>query len=57
MILGLVAQNMPVFAATAAAAWLHGHVAASFGAGLIAEDLVSGIPDALRGLSDASGVV
>lgn len=51
MILGLVAQHMPVFAAAAAAAWLHGSIAAQFGPGLIAEDLVSGIPAALGDLS------
>ncbi|MDE2030173.1 MAG: bifunctional ADP-dependent NAD(P)H-hydrate dehydratase/NAD(P)H-hydrate epimerase, partial [Alphaproteobacteria bacterium] len=47
MILGLVAQNMPPFLAAAAAAWLHGKIAADFGPGLIAEDLVDGIPAGL----------
>jgi hydroxyethylthiazole kinase-like uncharacterized protein yjeF len=50
MILGLVAQRMPVFPAAAAAVWIHGKIATDFGPGLIAEDLVEGIPDALRGL-------
>ncbi len=53
MILGLVAQSMPVFEAAAAAAWLHGGIAANFGPGLIAEDIIDGIPEILRGLSDA----
>lgn len=48
IILGLLAQKMPVFEATAAAAWLHGEVANDFGEGLIAEDLVTGIPEALQ---------
>jgi NAD(P)H-hydrate epimerase len=55
MILGLAAQRMPVFPATAAAAWLHGRIAAVFGPGLIAEDLVAGIPTALKDLSGIPG--
>ena len=51
MILGLLTQNMPVFTATMAAAWLHGQIATSFGRGLIAEDLVAGIPTALTDLA------
>jgi NAD(P)H-hydrate epimerase len=51
MILGLAAQSMPLFEASAAAAWLHGSVATAFGPGLIAEDLVNGIPQALKGLA------
>lgn len=54
MILGLLAQNMPVFEATAAAAWLHGKVAVDRGLGLIAEDLIAGIPEVLKGLSNAA---
>ena len=50
MILGLIAQKMPVFAAAGAAAWIHGRIAADFGLGLIAEDLVAGIPAALQNL-------
>ncbi len=48
LILGLVAQKMPVFLAAAAAAWMHGKIATDFGAGLIAEDLVDGVPKALQ---------
>ncbi|HUY68644.1 MAG TPA: NAD(P)H-hydrate dehydratase, partial [Alphaproteobacteria bacterium] len=51
LILGLLAQNMPIFLATAAAAWVHGAAAQAFGPGLIAEDLVESLPAVLRGLS------
>jgi NAD(P)H-hydrate epimerase len=48
--LGLLAQGMPVFEAAAAAVWLHGAVAAHFGAGLIAEDLSEELPGELARL-------
>ncbi len=48
--LGLVAQQMPPFEAAAAAAWVHGAVAADHGPGLIAEDLIAGLPRILAGL-------
>jgi ADP-dependent NAD(P)H-hydrate dehydratase / NAD(P)H-hydrate epimerase len=48
MVLGLVAQKMPVFEAAAAAAWMHGKIAATHGPGLIAEDIVDGIPHILK---------
>ena len=44
MILGLLAQGMPTFQAACAAAWMHGRSAARFGAGLIAEDIIDGLP-------------
>ncbi|MDD3371497.1 MAG: NAD(P)H-hydrate dehydratase, partial [Alphaproteobacteria bacterium] len=50
MILGLAAQKMPVFSAAAAAAWVHGQSAAAHGPGLIAEDIVSGLPSVLSQL-------
>ena len=50
IILGLIAQQMPLFLAIAAAAWLHGDIANRFGLGLVAEDLVEGIPAALHKL-------
>jgi len=50
MILGLIAQKMPVFAASAAAVWLHGQIASDFGLGLIAEDIIEGIPKVLQKL-------
>ena len=55
MILGLVAQKMPVFWASAAAAWMHGQIAAIHGAGLIAEDIVEGIPRVLTNILNISG--
>ena len=51
MILGLLTQGMPAFEAAASAAFLHGKIATDFGLGLIAEDLISGIPKVLTGLS------
>ena len=50
MIGGLLAQNMPVFEAVCAGAWLHGEAAAEFGPGLIAEDLPDMLPRVLRRL-------
>jgi NAD(P)H-hydrate epimerase len=47
MILGLVAQKMPPFEAAAAASWMHGRIATLHGPGLIAEDIISGIPAVL----------
>jgi NAD(P)H-hydrate epimerase len=44
MILGLVAQKMPIFEAACAAAWAHGRIGTLGGPGLIAEDIVAGIP-------------
>ncbi len=45
---GLMAQGLAPLAAGAAAAWLHGESAYRFGApGLIAEDLIEGLPQAL----------
>jgi NAD(P)H-hydrate epimerase len=53
MSLGLLAQGMPGFEAACAAVWLHGAIASAFGPGLIAEDLIDGLPAALRALSEA----
>ena len=47
---GLLAQGMPVFAAAAAAVWLHGAAATRFGPGLIAEDLPEVLPQVLSEL-------
>ena len=50
LVTGLLAQGMPSFEATAAAAWLHGEAAADFGPGLIAEDLPERLPAVLARL-------
>jgi len=47
LIVGLLAAGMPPFAATCAAAHTHGVLAQSHGPGLIAEDLIEGIPQFL----------
>ena len=53
LILGLLAQGMDAFAAAAAGVWVHGAAAASFGPGLIAEDLPDLVPAVLRQLEHA----
>ena len=45
-----MAQGMPAFSAASAAVWLHGLAAATFGPGLVAEDIVSALPEALTTL-------
>ena len=50
MIAGLLAQGMAAFAAASAAVWLHGEAAASFGPGLISEDLAEELPRVFRRL-------
>ena len=50
MITGLMAQGMPAFDATSAAAWLHGEAAREFGPGLISEDLPEALPAVYRRL-------
>lgn len=47
---GLLAQGMAAFEACCAAVWLHGAAAADFGPGLIAEDVIERLPNALRSL-------
>jgi len=51
LLVGLLVQGMPAFAAAAAAVWLHGAAAARFGPGLIAEDLAEQVPALLRTLA------
>lgn len=50
MILGLVVQGMPAFAAASAAVWLHARAGYRAGAGLIAEDLPEVLPAVLAEL-------
>ncbi|WP_376090629.1 NAD(P)H-hydrate dehydratase [Roseomonas sp. CCTCC AB2023176] len=50
----LLAQGMPAFEAACAGVWLHGRAAPS-GPGVIAEDVVRGIPSALAALGAAIG--
>jgi NAD(P)H-hydrate repair Nnr-like enzyme with NAD(P)H-hydrate dehydratase domain len=50
IIVGLLAQGMPPFEAASAAVWLHGEAAASFGPGLISEDLPDELPRVYRRL-------
>lgn len=50
LVLGLIAQGMPAFEATSAAAWLHGEAARAVGPGLIADDLPDHLPTVLRRL-------
>lgn len=50
LITGLLAQDMPVLEAAAAAVWVHGAAAQAFGPGLIADDLPAQLPAVLRAL-------
>ena len=57
MIVGLLAGGMQAFSAAAAAVWMHGQIATQFGPGLIAEDIIEGIPAALKDLSVMAGKI
>ena len=51
LVVGIVGhKKMNPFLAGCAATWLHGDIAKHYGKGLIAEDLVQGIPNALKRL-------
>ena len=45
-------KKMNPFLAGCAATWLHGDIAKKYGKGLIAEDIIKGIPGALKRLND-----
>lgn len=51
---GLMAQGLVPFEAASAAVWLHGQAAASFGPGLIAEDLPEQMPQLLKHLQKSA---
>jgi NAD(P)H-hydrate epimerase len=50
LIAGLMAQGVPAFEASCAGVWIHAEAGASFGPGLIAEDLAELVPGVLRDL-------
>jgi hydroxyethylthiazole kinase-like uncharacterized protein yjeF len=50
LVTGLTAQGMAAFDAAAAAVWIHGELAQSFGPGLIADDLPDQLPGVLQRL-------
>lgn len=52
MIGGLLAQGMDPFSAANAAVWLHGEAGRTFGAGLIASDIVATLPKVLGALPE-----
>jgi hydroxyethylthiazole kinase-like uncharacterized protein yjeF len=47
IIAGLLGQGMPAWEAAAAGAWLHGQAAVLAGPGMVAEDLLTALPDAV----------
>jgi NAD(P)H-hydrate repair Nnr-like enzyme with NAD(P)H-hydrate dehydratase domain len=53
LVVGLLAQGMEPFLASAAAVWLHGAAASRFGPGLLAEDLPDLLPGVLLRLLDS----
>jgi len=50
LVTGLLAQGLDPFRAAATACWLHGDAAASFGPGLVAEDIIETLPQSLKHL-------
>lgn len=50
VIAGLMAQGLPAFEAACAGTWIHAEAGASFGPGLISEDLAGLLPGVLRDL-------
>ena len=55
LVVSLLGKNkMSPFLAACTAVWLHGDIAKKFGRGLIAEDIVNGIPNALKRLKNGN---
>ena len=53
LVVSLVGQKkMSPFLACCAATWLHGDIAKKYGKGLIAEDIIKGIPSSLKRLKN-----
>ncbi len=53
LMVSLIGENkMNPFLAGCAATWLHGDIAKKYGKGLISEDIIKGIPSALKRLKD-----
>ncbi len=50
IIAGFLAQGLDPLTAASMGAWIHGDIALYFGGGLIADDLIEGIPEALKRL-------
>ena len=51
LIVSLIGEKkMNPFLAACAATWLHGDIAKKYGKGLIAEDIIKGIPSSLKRL-------
>ncbi len=55
LVLGLLAQGVDGFRAACMAVWLQGRAAAGRGPGLIAEDLIEAMPEALTALAATAG--
>jgi NAD(P)H-hydrate epimerase len=49
-------KKMSPFLAGCAATWIHGDIAKKYGKGLISEDIIKGIPEALKRLKDGKFV-
>ena len=47
-------KKMSIIEAASAATWIHGDIAKRYGRGLISEDLVKGIPGALKKIKKMS---
>ena len=57
IVTGLLAQGMDAWLAAAAGVWMHGAAAASFGPGLISEDLPDLLPRVWRSVLRAESAL